>query len=200
MKRFFLIGLVLILVSVCPAKFLGYLQQSTAYTLKLGPFVDRTDGVTMETALDIDQADVMLSKNNGDFAAKNDATNNAPDDDDGYYEITIDATDTGTLGLLQIKIDVDTAHVPATFEFWIQDAAGFALSKNGVTTTSVATGAIDSDAIADNAIDAGAIAADAITSSELAATAVTEIAAGIASDSTWLAALAAYLNRSCMGI
>ena len=42
--------------------------------------------------------------------------------------------------------------------------------------------------------------ADWMTASGLKADAVTEIAAGIASDSTWLAALAAYLNRSCMGI
>ena len=50
-----------------------YLKQSTAVTLKLGPFVDSSDGNTEETALTINAADVKLSKNGGTFAAKNDS-------------------------------------------------------------------------------------------------------------------------------
>ena len=47
------------------------LKQSTAATIKFGPFVDDTDGKTAETGLTIAQADIRLSKNGGDFAQTN---------------------------------------------------------------------------------------------------------------------------------
>ena len=43
--------------------FCGYLKQSTAVDVILGPFVDEDDGKTAETGLTIAQADVRLSKN-----------------------------------------------------------------------------------------------------------------------------------------
>lgn len=48
--------------------FKGYLKQSTAATIKVGPFLDSTDGDTAETGLTISQADVRLSKNGGNMA------------------------------------------------------------------------------------------------------------------------------------
>ena len=45
-----------------------WLKQSTAVTIKFGPFVDDSDGKTAETALSIAQADIRLSKNGGDVA------------------------------------------------------------------------------------------------------------------------------------
>lgn len=47
---------------------MNILKQSTAATIKLGAFVDDTDGKTAETALTIGQADIRLSKNGGDIA------------------------------------------------------------------------------------------------------------------------------------
>jgi hypothetical protein len=79
------------------------LAQSTTATIKLGPFVDSTDGVTAETALTISQADVRLSKNGGDIAQKNESTA-AAHDELGYYDVPINATDTNTLGRLQIMV------------------------------------------------------------------------------------------------
>jgi len=38
-----------------------FLKQSTAVTVKIGPFLDDTDGKTAETGLTIAQADVRLS-------------------------------------------------------------------------------------------------------------------------------------------
>lgn len=80
-----------------------WLKQSTAATIKLGPFVDDTDGKTAETALTISQADVRLSKNGGDMAQKNDATA-ATHDELGYYDVPLNATDTGTLGRLRVMV------------------------------------------------------------------------------------------------
>lgn len=79
------------------------LKQSTAVTVKVGPFVDATDGVTAETGLTISQADVRLSKNGGNMAQKNESTALAHDEI-GVYDCLLDATDTDTLGLLDIFV------------------------------------------------------------------------------------------------
>ena len=44
-----------------------WLKQSTAVTVKIGPFVDEDDGKTAETGLTVSQADVRLSKNGGNM-------------------------------------------------------------------------------------------------------------------------------------
>src|SRR3972149_4390780 len=81
----------------------GWLKQSTAVTLKIGPFVDSTDGNTAETALTIAQADVRLSKNGGNIAHKTEATS-CTHDELGMYDCPVDATDTGTLGRLDLVV------------------------------------------------------------------------------------------------
>jgi len=85
-----------------------FLKQSTAVTVKIGPFLDSTDGNTQETALTIAQADVVLSKNGGTMAAKNDATS-CTHDAKGVYGCPLNATDTGTLGRLQLFVHVTGA-------------------------------------------------------------------------------------------
>lgn len=82
----------------------GWLKQSTAATVVLGPFVDATDGVTAETALTISQADVRLSKNAGAFAQVGESTS-ASHMENGYYSKALNTTDTGTLGLLTIAVN-----------------------------------------------------------------------------------------------
>ena len=81
----------------------GWLKQSTAVTLKIGPFVDSTDGNPAETALTISQADVRLSKNGADIAQKTEATS-CTHDELGMYDCPVDATDTGTLGRLDLVV------------------------------------------------------------------------------------------------
>ena len=80
-----------------------WLKQSTAVTVKIGPFVDDTDGKTAETGLTLSQADIRLSKNGGDIAQKNEA-NAATHDELGYYDCALDTTDTGTLGRLSLMV------------------------------------------------------------------------------------------------
>lgn len=96
------------------------LKQSTAITLKIGPFVDSTDGVTKETALTIAQAGVLLSKANGAFAQKNDATS-ATHDSVGWYAVPLNATDTGTIGMLWIDISPAGA-IPVFVACWVYQA------------------------------------------------------------------------------
>lgn len=83
-----------------------WLKQSTAATVKVGPFID-TDGAAV-TNLTIQKADVRLSKNGGNMAAasadQGTSDAGATHDELGVYDISLDTTDTGTLGLLRIDI------------------------------------------------------------------------------------------------
>jgi hypothetical protein len=84
------------------------LKQGTAVTIKLGPFLDSTDGVTAKTALTLAQADILISKQFGAFAQKNSATS-ATHDTAGWYGVPLDTTDTGTHGLIQIHCNKSSA-------------------------------------------------------------------------------------------
>ncbi len=117
-----------------------YLKQSTAVTLKLGPFVDSSDGNTEETALTINASDVKLSKNGGAFAAKNDA-NAATHDANGWYAVNLNATDTNTAGILTVYIHV-TGALPVWREYAVLPAnvydSLFSTDKLQVDVTQVA--------------------------------------------------------------
>ena len=83
-----------------------WLRQSTAsQEIQLGKFVDDTDGKTAETALTIANTDIKLFKAGATSqASKNSggATHMA----NGYYSAVLDDTDTNTLGLLEVTVDV----------------------------------------------------------------------------------------------
>ena len=82
-----------------------FLKQSTAsQSVLIGPFVDSTDGDTAETGLSIANTDIKLSKNGGTMASKN--SGGATHDAGGWYTITLDATDTNTVGRLQLSCKV----------------------------------------------------------------------------------------------
>lgn len=98
----------------------GFLKQSTAVTLRIGPFVDATDAVTAEDSLTIAQADVRLSKNHGAFAQKNESTS-CTHDENGWYQCPLNTTDTGTLGLLQIAVS-ESGALPVFHEFTVLPA------------------------------------------------------------------------------
>ena len=72
-------------------------------TIKMGPFIDISGDIV--TGLTINQADVKLSKNDGVIDPKNDA-GAAVDQGDGWYNIPINTTDTGTIGNLLVMIEV----------------------------------------------------------------------------------------------
>ena len=96
------------------------LKQSTAATIKIGPFVDSTDGVTAETGLTISQADIRLSKNGGAFAQTNNATG-ATHDENGYYGVPLDTTDTNTLGRLRVAVN-ESGALPVWQDFMVVNA------------------------------------------------------------------------------
>jgi hypothetical protein len=99
------------------------LKQNTAVTLKIGPFLDDSDWKTPETALTITQADIRLSKNGGDIVQKNEATS-CTHDELGIYGCPIDATDTNTLGRLQLWVH-ESGALPIQHDFIIITANAY---------------------------------------------------------------------------
>lgn len=133
-----------------------YLKQSTAATIKLGPFVDDSDGKTAETGLTISQADIRLSKNGGDIAQTNNSAG-ATHDELGYYNVPLDTTDTNTLGTLKVIVSVSGA-LPVFADFMVITAEAydtlcgtdhFTVDLNGTPSVNVAQISGDSTA-ADN--------------------------------------------------
>ncbi len=97
-----------------------WLKQSTSVTVKVGPFLDEDDGKTVEGSLTITQPDVRLSKNGGAFAQKN-AAQTLAHDENGYYGLTLNATDTGTLGRLTVHIH-ESGALPVWHDFEVVTA------------------------------------------------------------------------------
>ena len=170
----------------------GFLKQSTAsQTFALGPFIDDTDFKTPETGLTIANTDVKLIKGtsttsvNKNFGGGTHIVN-------GKYGFTFDATDTETVGGLDVSIKVAGALI-VTAKFWVLEEdifdAFFAASANGfdsngrvtvgtmaanvITASAIAANAIGSSELASNAIGASQIASNAITNAKIASGAIT---------------------------
>lgn len=175
-----------------------YLRQSTSVDVPIGPFLDEVDARTPETTLTITQPDIRLKKNGGAWAQKN-AAQTLSHEENGFYEVTLDATDTGTLGLLRLAV-FESGALPVWEDFMVVTAnvydSLFSTDVLDVSVTQVngtaapnlvggrfdasvgamAAGVITAAAHAAGAIDAAAIAPDAIGASELATDAANEIA------------------------
>ena len=130
------------------------LRQSTAGDVLIGPFVDKTDGITVEAGKTLD---VELSKNGQGLANKSDST--APTDDAGahvrgYYNCELDATDTNTVGTLRLCVH-HTDALPVWHDFQVVEEAIydalFAGSATGELLVDVAK--ISGDATAANNLE-----------------------------------------------
>jgi hypothetical protein len=88
----------------------GYLRQSTAsQSRSIGPFVDDTNFTDLETGLTINNTDVKLIKNGAASVNKN--SGGGTHRVNGDYSFTFDATDTDTVGELEVSIAVAGALV-----------------------------------------------------------------------------------------
>jgi len=99
---------------------MNYFRQSTSATFRFGPFVSESDGYTPVTNLSISASDVRLSKDGGSFAAKSDSTSGVHDEF-GYYNITMNATDTASAGPLRAAVDMAGA-LPVWEDFTVLPA------------------------------------------------------------------------------
>lgn len=186
-----------------------WLKQSTSVDVPIGPFVDSVDGVTAETGLTITQPDIRLKKNAAAWAQKN-AVQTLTHEENGNYEVTLDATDTNTLGLLRLhvaesgalpvweeflvvpanvwdslfstdRLQVDTREVTGT----AQTAGDIMADTNDIQTrlpAALVSGRMDASvgAMAASVVTAAAIATGAIDADALAADVVTDIWQGTA--------------------
>lgn len=145
------------------------LKQSTAATVLLGPFLDKTDGVTEESGLATTGTEI--SKAGGAFAA---GPTLGTHDSDGWYPISLTTTHTNTLGDLTVKVHDAATHLPVWAHFTVLPANVYdslvagsdalqvhanEITAGLITATAIATGAIDADALA---ADAAAEIADAV--------------------------------------
>jgi hypothetical protein len=94
------------------------LKQATAtQNVLIGPFVDKTNGADAETSLSIANTDIRISKAGADTVAKN--SGGATHDEIGYYQITLDATDTSATGTLQVMVHMTADALPVYNEFQV---------------------------------------------------------------------------------
>lgn len=142
------------------------LKQSTAVTLHYGQFVDKTDGVTPETA--IASMAVYLGKNGGTMALRNSATA-ITHDRGGYYFLALDATDTNTLGRLKIQTTDSAVHLGVWDDWMVVPANVYDSLVPGTDRLQV---------------DVAEMAANVVTASALATDAVTEIQSGLSTVTT----------------
>jgi hypothetical protein len=127
------------------------LKQSTAVTVKIGPFVDILDGAAAETG---ETPSVKLSKNGAALAAKSEGTTPGHDAD-GYYNCALNGTDTETPGTLVLTVAASATALPVRHEFQVVEeaiyndlfasgAAGLAKAA-ALTTVDNEVGAIQTD-------------------------------------------------------
>jgi hypothetical protein len=140
-----------------------WLKQSTSVDVPIGPFLDASDGVTAETGLTITQPDIRLKKNGGAWAQKA-AAQTLSHEENGYYEVTLDATDTNTLGLLRLAV-AESGALPIWEDFLVLPANVYDALVSGsdalqVHTNEITNGLIVEATFANNAITDAKVAAD----------------------------------------
>jgi hypothetical protein len=97
-----------------------FLKQSSSVDLPIGPFLDDTDGKTAETGLTLTQPDIRLKKNGAAWAQKA-AAQTLSHEENGNYEVTLDATDTDTLGQLRLHV-IESGALPVWEDFMVLPA------------------------------------------------------------------------------
>lgn len=98
-----------------------FLRQNSSITVRIGPAVDATDGVTPEIGVTLGSADqAKLLKHNG-VAAVDISSNffTAITGCDGWYDLDLTATDTNSIGLLDVVIQDSSLIVPIFKSFLV---------------------------------------------------------------------------------
>lgn len=104
-----------------------WLRQSTAVVIPFGQALSNSDGVTLVTtlvsALDHVTTGIKLNKNGGAAAVRHATVTATTYDAYGDYLVTLDATDTNTLGNLRVKFADATTNLPMSQDFEVVPAA-----------------------------------------------------------------------------
>ncbi len=97
---------------------MSFLRQSTEQVVMLGPFLDKTDGVTEETGLG--GGGTEISKDGGAYGT---GPVLGTHDSEGEYPVTLTTTHTDTVGILKIKSYLAATHLPVWHEFTVVEEA-----------------------------------------------------------------------------
>ncbi len=106
-----------------------YLKQSTAAVIPFGPALLPADGVTLVTslvsALDHASTGIFLCKNGSAAAIRHATVTATTYDAYGSYLVTLDTTDTGTLGRLRVMFAAAASCLPIWEDFTVLPANVF---------------------------------------------------------------------------
>ncbi len=187
-----------------------YLRNNTNTRIAVGPFLDKTDGVTPETELTvtndlltfvvdtsgvptlvISAAPTVSGGVNNMFHIINDSS--------GFYDISLSASDVNYYGRAMMALTDAANHCPVFHEFEIVPANIYdsmilgsdtlyanviQMENNIITSATIASNAITSAGIATGAITSAKFSENAINAAALDTDAVTEIQTGLATSAT----------------
>src|SRR3990172_9736484 len=106
-----------------------WLKKSTSVVISFGPFLDKTDGVTLETglvsAIDHATTGAMCSKNGGALTIRSQAVTASTYDARGCYRVTLSTTDTNTLGTLRMIFEEAATCLPVWQDFEVITAVAW---------------------------------------------------------------------------
>jgi hypothetical protein len=106
----------------------GWLKQSTAAHIMFGPFLDKTDGVTLEvaagiiTSIDHATTGIFLSKNGGAGAIRHQGVTASVLDAYGMFQVHLDDTDTNTVGHLRVMMAEAATFLPIWDDYMVLPA------------------------------------------------------------------------------
>ena len=179
-----------------------FLRTNTAVIVTVGPFYDKTDGVTIETALTITNERITLTADTDEGSAPTNildnitgATSGTANDlnyitgnDAGMMQLELAAADVNRVGRMFLSITDAANHVPVFHEFMVMPALvydTFFAASGGATfpaatlasTTNITAGTVTT---ATNVTTVNGLAANVITAASMNADASAEIA-----DAVW---------------
>jgi hypothetical protein len=110
-----------------------YLRTNTATRITVGPFFDKTDGITPETSITVTNEKLTFIVDSAgvptlilDTAPTGSGGNNdmvhITGDDAGYYDLELTAADLNYLGRAKLALTDATVHCPVFHEFMIVPA------------------------------------------------------------------------------
>ena len=127
-----------------------FIRQNDTGKIGLGPFVDKTDGLTMETGVTLSGADSARARLGDDTTVDiSGYTFAAISNMDGYYDLTLQTGITDTVGPFDIVVEDVSVCLPVAMRFYVVEEtvydALYAASSLGFSATTTITGAAPSN-------------------------------------------------------
>lgn len=183
-----------------------YLRKATSVTIMFGPFVSSTDGVTLKTdattITDIDHAStgIFLSKAGATAAIRNGTPTASVADAYGMMRVTLNTTDTGTTGMLDVLFAKAATYLPVSKQFEVLEQVVYDVLFGTVAlaTLSNITSAAGVALAADQAVNATKIGGTTQTGRDIGASVL--LSSGTGTGQLSLASGAVLLQATQTGV